>query len=99
MQKTISEAKIFDEKDVEYSEKLKNKIKDIAKEYEKITGTKLYVKGITDIEPQVEKTNKSFDKLINKIKKVGLSLKSNPTFYQFLLLILLQILYNPSQCN
>lgn len=81
MQKTISEAKIFDEKDVEYSEKLKNKIKDIAKEYEKITGSKLYVKGITDIEPQVEKTNKSFDKLINKIKKVGLSLFGIQTVY------------------
>lgn len=74
MQKTISEAKIFDEKDVEYSEKLKSKIKDIAKEYEKITGSKLYVKGITDIEPQVEKTDKSFNKLIRNVKRLGLSL-------------------------
>lgn len=81
LQKRIKSEKIFDENDIKYSEELKQQLTDIAEQYEKITGSKLFIKGINDteksleyIEPEIKKTDKGFDKLINKIKKVGLSL-------------------------
>lgn len=77
----IQQAKIFTDEDIERSEELKNKMLEIAEEYKNTFEKELHIKGITDIkedleeiEPGINKTNKGFDKLINKIKKVGLSL-------------------------
>ena len=79
--KRNKENKIVSEEDLKYAENLKEKVKEIAEEYEKVTGSKLYIKGINDIQQENKKASASFKNLNGKIIRLGLSLFSIRSAY------------------
>lgn len=79
--KRNKENKIVSEEDLKYAENLKEKVKEIAEEYEKVTGSKLYIKGINDIQQENKKASASFKNLNGKIIRLGLSLFSIQSAY------------------
>lgn len=81
MTKRIKENKIVSEEDLKYAETLKEEVKEIAEEYEKITGSKVYIKGINDMTQETKKASASFKNLNGKIIRLGLSLFSIRSAY------------------
>ena len=67
--KEMKSSDISSASDIEYVNNLKNDIIQTANEYEKLSGEKLHIKGITD-------TESKFNKVTDKIKSMSSTLKS-----------------------
>ena len=77
----IRQSPIISKTDLDYSNQLKQDMLEIAKQYKKITGQNLYIKGINDIPKSTQEAEKGFNNLINKIKRTGLALFSLGSIY------------------
>ena len=80
---SLMNQKILDDKDLQYAEELKNDIKETVKEYEKMTGKKLSIKGITDTAKNVVDLKSGFKSLTKSAGKLVLGIIGVRTAYNF----------------
>lgn len=66
----LTKSRILSSDDLQYAEKLKQDIMDLASEIERVSGSKLSIKGITDIERNFNDVRKSVDRVGNAVERV-----------------------------
>lgn len=77
----IKKKDIIDNKDIEDVQQLKDEIIKTAKEYEKITGKKLTIPGITDIKNETNQIGVGLSNITKKVVKWGLAIFSIRSIY------------------
>lgn len=72
---------VIDNNDIKFIEEAKIKINELSKEYKKLTGQKLEIKGITDVEKNTKTVNMNMSGVLKKVAKWGLAIFSVRSAY------------------